>query len=118
MAAPRKIFSVGIHDCKVTTFTVSGPGGSGKDTSNTGIRVRHEPSGAEGRCTEWRSQRLNRIAAFRRMAESQPFQAWAHREAARMSGRETPEERVERWMDPVHLVVEVRDEHGHWVKLP
>lgn len=35
------LFSVTIKDCRVDTFTVGGNGGSGKDTSNTGVRVTH-----------------------------------------------------------------------------
>lgn len=35
------LFSVTINDCNVDTFTVGGKGGSGKDTSQTGIRVTH-----------------------------------------------------------------------------
>lgn len=35
------LFSVTIADCEVGTFTVKGPGGGGKDTSRTGIRVTH-----------------------------------------------------------------------------
>lgn len=37
----RLLFSVTIADCDVKTFTVKGPGGGGKDTSQTGIRVTH-----------------------------------------------------------------------------
>ncbi len=33
------LFSVTIKDCKCDAFTVGGRGGSGKDTSNTGVRV-------------------------------------------------------------------------------
>jgi len=35
------LFSVTIADCDVGTFTVKGPGGGGKDTSQTGVRVTH-----------------------------------------------------------------------------
>jgi hypothetical protein len=35
------LFSVTIKDCEVQTFTVKGPGGGGKDTSQTGVRVIH-----------------------------------------------------------------------------
>lgn len=35
------LFSVTVEDCDVQTFTVGGNGGSGKDTSNTGVRVTH-----------------------------------------------------------------------------
>ncbi len=37
----KLLFSVTIKDCDVDTFTVSGNGGAGKDTSQTGVRVTH-----------------------------------------------------------------------------
>lgn len=41
-AKDRKLwFSITIKDCDVGTFTVKGPGGGGKDTSQTGVRVTH-----------------------------------------------------------------------------
>lgn len=35
------LFSVTLEDCEVQTFTVGGNGGSGKDTSQTGVRIIH-----------------------------------------------------------------------------
>lgn len=115
--ARELLFSVGVEDLKITTFTVGGPGGSGKDTSNTGIRIVHPDSGAVATAREERSQRQNKIAALRRLAETKEFKAWVKREAARLQGRPSIEEQVERWMDPANLLVEVRNGEGRWEKL-
>lgn len=110
------LFSVTLADCKVTTFCVGGPGGSGKDTSNTGVRVEHRPTGAVGEGREHRSQRQNKIAAFRRMAETPTFKTYVKQRAARLNPKEI-EEKVDRWMDPANLVVEVRNSEGRWERL-
>ena len=113
---PRaKLFSVSIKDCTIQTFTVGGPGGGGKDTSNTGVRVTHPPSGAVGEGREERSQQQNKQKAFRRMGESKAFRAWAKRIAAELITGKSVEQRVEEELAPEKLKVEVKDEQGRWV---
>ena len=113
----RKLFSVTIKDCKVDTFTVGGNGGGGKDTSNTGVRVAHTASGATGKATESRSQLSNKRVAFRRMAETKEFRQWVKVEAARLAGHPSPEELVEKAMQPENLKVEYRTSKG-WENEP
>ncbi len=76
-----------IKDCEVSTFTVKGPGGSGKDTSQTGVLIRHLPSGAAGRGTETRSYDKNRRSAWIKLANSKEFKAWHKLECARRLGQ-------------------------------
>jgi len=71
----------------VQTFTVPGPGGSGKDTAQTGVRVVHKASNASGRATDTRSQTKNKQLAFKRMAESKEFKQWHKYECARRLGQ-------------------------------
>ena len=112
---PReKLFSVTLDDCRVDTFTVGGHGGSGKDTSNTGVRITHPPSGAAGIGKDERSQLVNKRAAFRRMAESKLFKVWVKLEAARLSGAKSIDELVEEALEPHNIKVEVR-KNGVWV---
>lgn len=111
------LFSVGPEDFHVTAFSVGGAGGSGKDTANTGVRIVHRDSGAVGEGREHRSQRQNKVAALRRLAATKEFKAWVKREAARLQGKPTIEQQVERWMDPANLLVEVRNGEGRWEKL-
>lgn len=96
------------------TFTVGGHGGSGKDTSNTGVRITHLASGAVGECREERSQLQNKRTAFRRMGESKTFQTWARLTAVLQSGQKTPEEWVEEQMKPENIRIEVKDDKGRW----
>jgi protein subunit release factor B len=111
----RLLFSVTMADCEFQTFTVGGHGGSGKDTSNTGVRIIHRASGARGECREERSQKANKERAFRKMAESPEFKAWVKVKAAQLAGEPSIEELVERAMAPQHIRVETRDEKGRWV---
>lgn len=110
----EKVFSVNIKDCRVDNFTVGGNGGGGKDTSNTGVRVTHAASGAVGKATDTRSGIKNRALAFRRMAESKTFQAWARLEVARLGGRPSIEAQVEAAMTPDNLKIEVHTAQG-WI---
>lgn len=117
MATKRKLFSVTIKDCRVDTFTVGGHGGSGKDTSNTGVRILHLASGASGRAVESRSQFTNKETAFRRMAETPEFQRWARVEASRLMTAKTIDDIVLEELHPSKLRVEYRTEKG-WEIVP
>lgn len=112
MGTKRKLFSVTIKDCRVETFTVGGPGGGGKDTSNTGVRISHAPSGAVGKAIESRSQSTNKEKAFERMAKSREFQTWARLKAAELSLGKSIEQRVEEAMEPRHIKTEYRTAKG------
>lgn len=112
-----KLFSVTIKDCRVDTFTVGGHGGAGKDTSNTGVRIVHAPSGAVGKASESRSQSKNKETAFRRMAETREFQTWARLKAAELAGQPSPEQVVLEQMRPKNLKIEYRTENG-WKVVP
>lgn len=107
-----------MNDCELQTFTVRGPGGGGKDTSNTGVRIIHAPSGAVGEAREERRQSSNKVKAFRRMAESKKMQTWLKMESAKRLGKKTPEqlaeEEVERLMSSSNLKVEFKKESGEW----
>ena len=113
----QKLFSVTIKDCEVETFRSGGKGGQNQNKRDTGVRVRHVPSGAVAESRDTRSQGENKQSAFRKMAESQKFQLWAKIEAARRMGQETLEDRVERAMQPKNLLVEAY-EQDKWVTIP
>ena len=83
----KPLFSLTSKDFEMQTFTVRGPGGGGKDTSQTGVRFIHPASGAVGEGREERSQLANKKNAFRRMAESSKFKQWLKIEVARAMGR-------------------------------
>lgn len=101
-AGRERLFSVTLKDCVVQDFSAGGPGGQHQNTSNTGIRVIHPPSGARGESREERSQLQNKKAAFTRMASTQVFRQWCQRQVL---GVITPEEKVKRDMAPENLLV-------------
>lgn len=56
-----------LEDCHVETFRGSGPGGTKADTTESSVRITHEPSGVSVTASEKRSQRANRKTALRRL---------------------------------------------------
>lgn len=101
---PRKlVFSITIKDCEVDYIRGSGAGGTKRNKTHSGVRVRHLPSGAQGQATESRSQLENKRLAFRRMGESIRFQVWAKTKAL---GWEPLEDIVEKQMAPENLKIE------------
>lgn len=109
------LFSVTLDDCRVDTFRSGGKGGQNQNKRDTGVRVVHEPSGAVGESREERSQLQNKKAAFRRMAESPQFKFWVAMERKRLETGKTLEQRVEEWMKPENLLIEVRGADGRWI---
>lgn len=103
--------SVTIDDCEVQTFRAGGKGGQSQNKTDSGVRVIHHPSGARGESREERSQLLNKRRAFTRMAATTAFRIWLNQQLA----KETPEEYVERQMQPDLLRIEVRDK-GRWIR--
>lgn len=115
MSTKRELlFSTTLSDCEIQTFTVGGPGGGGKDTSRTGVRLIHHPSGARGEGREERRLRPNMQAALRKLAKTSQYQAWARTKAARMVGVKTLDDILDDMMRPEHLRVEVF-KGGRWV---
>lgn len=95
-------------DCVRETFRGSGPGGQNRNKRETGVRWRHRPSGATGECCEQRHQAQNSAVAWRRMAASRRFQAWAAAElGAREEGWRGAAAKVDAALAEEHLRVEV-----------
>ena len=58
-----------LEECKVTVFRSSGPGGQHKNTSNTAVRLQHEPTGLVVIGRRERSQSRNLQDALERLRE-------------------------------------------------
>jgi protein subunit release factor B len=99
----KKVLSVTLADCDLSTFSVGGAGGQGRDHVNSGVQIRHRASGAIGRGTESRSQAQNKKAAWTRMAESVKFKLWMNQQLAKGP---TIEEKIAADMQPENLLVE------------
>jgi protein subunit release factor B len=57
------------RDCDIEFFVAGGPGGQHRNKVETGVRLKHRPTGIVVTATERRSQSANRDAAYERMAE-------------------------------------------------
>jgi protein subunit release factor B len=57
------------RECDLEFFVAGGPGGQHRNKVETGVRLRHRPTGVVVTATERRSQYANREAAYERMAE-------------------------------------------------
>lgn len=101
--AKELVFSVTAKDCDWHYFKSSGNGGQKRDKTDNCCRVTHPPSGAVGKSTEHRQQSKNRQAAFRKMAETPKFQAWARAMVANLPPIETV---VDAQMAPENLKIE------------
>ncbi len=53
--------------CRVETFRAGGPGGQHQNTTETGVRIIHEPTGVRAIARDERSQRRNRALALARL---------------------------------------------------
>ncbi len=91
MPEKRLLFSITKKDFDIQTFSVGGPGGGGKDTSNSAVRLIHRDSGAVGEGRETRSNAQNRKAAFTHLVASKKFKDWHRIECARRMGKVIPE---------------------------
>ena len=57
------------EECEVEFLVASGPGGQHRNKTETGVRLRHEPTGVVVSATERRSQSRNRERALDRLRE-------------------------------------------------
>lgn len=89
------LFSITRKDFDMQTFSVGGCGGSGKDTSNSGVRLTHRASGAVGEGRDHRSNTQNRQDAFTRLVATKKFKDWHRIECARRMGQRIPETEAE-----------------------
>lgn len=113
--AKQKLLSVTIHDCEVDTFRAGGKGGQKQNKTESGVRVRHVPSGAVGESREHREQLRNKKAAFERMAKTKEFQTWVRVESLRIMDKENSlEKQVDREM--LNVKTEFMED-GKWVEV-
>ena len=74
-----------LAECRVETFRAGGPGGQHQNTTESGVRLVHLPSGLRAVAREERSQHRNRAKALERLRAK--LEALLHREAPRVSTR-------------------------------
>lgn len=54
-----------LRECEIDTFRSGGPGGQKADVTESGVRLRHPPTGLSAQSQRTRSQRKNRRLALR-----------------------------------------------------
>ncbi len=58
-----------LSECRVETFRAGGPGGQHQNTTESGVRLVHEPTGERVEARDHRSQHRNRKLALARLRE-------------------------------------------------
>ena len=79
---------------------------------SSGVRITHEPSGAVAASCLTRDQFRNKRDAFRKMAESKPFQVWVRTRAAELNNGRTIAQLVDDSLEPHNLKIEYRTVNG------
>jgi len=100
----QRVLHLTKKDFVFETFRAGGKGGQNQNKRDTGVRVKHPPSGAVGEARDSRTQGENRKKAFRRMADSKKFQDWVRLEHSRAIGQ--IESSVDAMMQPENLKIE------------
>ncbi len=59
-----------LRECEVETFRSGGPGGQHVNKVETGVRLRHLPSGVVVNCREERSQHRNKMNCLAKLREA------------------------------------------------
>jgi hypothetical protein len=75
------------RQCVIETMRASGPGGQHRNKTESGVRMRHRPTGVAAQAFERRSQHENRAVAVRRLRESIALE-W--RQAVELEGYVVP----------------------------
>jgi hypothetical protein len=112
----KKLFSVTIHDCKVETFRSGGPGGQNQNKVESGVHIRHLPSGSVAESREHRTQLENKRAAFLRLTKLPQFNYWIGQMTGKIKTDEEVTRQVGQDMVDSNLKVEVKS-NGKWVSV-
>ena len=83
-----------LAQCRVETFRAGGPGGQHQNTTDSGVRLTHEPTGFKATARQERSQHRNRVLALQRLREK--LEAANHRDRPRVSTRVPQREKTKR----------------------
>jgi protein subunit release factor B len=110
----EKLFSIKSSDLVFQTFRSGGKGGQHQNTTDSGVRFIHPPSGAVGESRTEKSQHQNKKLALKRLVGSPKFKLWINKMIMEITTGKTIEQRVEEQMEDKNLKIEYKDENGRW----
>lgn len=103
----KLLFSLTKDDFLIDTFRSGGKGGQNQNKVESGVRITHPASGAVGEGREYRDQRQNKKAAFKRMIQTKEFKIWHKIKCASvMLGIMNIDREIEEAMQPKNLKIE------------
>ena len=91
------------------TFRSGGKGGQHQNKTDSRVRCIHKESEAKSESRKYKEQIKNKKEAFIKCTNTAKFQKWLKIEIVRHMKHETPEEWIERMMDPENLKIEIRE---------
>lgn len=108
MAEKALLFSLTKKDFVIQTFCTGGPGGQHKNAKQNGVRILHPASGARAEHRDGRDQARNKVAAFKKLAETAAFKKWHKAECSRRlnAGLDDIETYLDQQMHPENLRIE------------
>jgi hypothetical protein len=108
------LFSITKRDFEMKFIRCSGPGGQKVNKTNSGVFLKHIPSGAYVKSTSERSQDANRRNAMARIVKEPKFKSWLYSVIAELDTGQTLEEKVDAEMTSDKTKVEVMNSDGKW----
>lgn len=91
-----------LAQCRVETFRAGGPGGQHQNTTESAVRLTHEPTGVTMTCRQERSQHRNRKIALRRLRKKLLAMARRQRKEGRKPTRVPKREKERRLREKRH----------------
>lgn len=101
-----KILSLTRKDFVFETFRSGGKGGQNQNKVESGVRIRHLPSGAIAESREERSQWQNKQIAFKRLCKHPSFLNWCKLLISKTKTKAELEKEVDDWMKDENLKIE------------
>ena len=101
-------------DLQISYFCGSGAGGQARKKVASGVKIRHEESGAIGRASDSRSQHDNKVAAFKRLIADPRMKFFLAKKVQEVRLGETLEANIAKETSPDKCKFEIKNATGQW----